>query len=71
MDVPRSSCIHNMGMRDWCFSPRYLRRWQLYYPQAQVLKLDDTGHYLLENECDKAIATIKDFLESSTINTEI
>ncbi|MCK4983059.1 MAG: alpha/beta fold hydrolase [Victivallaceae bacterium] len=59
------------GMRDWCFSPRYLRRWQLYYPQAQVLKLDDAGHYLLEDECDKAIATIKDFLESSTINTEI
>jgi cis-3-alkyl-4-acyloxetan-2-one decarboxylase len=59
------------GMCDWCFSQRYLRRWQLYYPQAQVLKLDNAGHYLLEDECDKAIATIKDFLESSTINTEV
>jgi len=58
------------GMRDWCFSPRYLKRWQLYYPQAQVLKLDNAGHYVLEDECDQSVAAIKDFLKNTSVNTE-
>ncbi|MFA6714806.1 MAG: alpha/beta fold hydrolase [Victivallaceae bacterium] len=50
------------GMRDWYFSRRYLKRWTLYYPQAQVLELEDAGHYVLEDECARSAAFIRDFL---------
>lgn len=59
------------GMRDWRFSQHHLERWQLYYPQAQLLELAHAGHYLLEDECDEAIAFIKNFLKNNAANTEI
>ncbi|MDD5698095.1 MAG: alpha/beta fold hydrolase [Victivallaceae bacterium] len=54
------------GMRDWRFSPRCLKRWKLYYPQAQVLQLDKAGHYVLEDEGGRAAAFMKDFIRNST-----
>ena len=59
------------GMKDWYFSPRYLKRWRLFYPQAQVLEIADAGYYVLEDECIRSMMFIKNFLESSTVNTEI
>lgn len=50
------------GMGDWYFSRRYLKRWTLYYPQAEVLELEDAGHYVLEDECARSAAFMKDFL---------
>ncbi len=31
------------GMRDWCFSPYYLRGWRERFPAARVLELPDAG----------------------------
>lgn len=53
------------GMRDWCFSPRYLKRWQLYYPQARILELEKASHFVFEDEHEKTTAFIKEFLEST------
>jgi haloalkane dehalogenase len=50
------------GMQDWCFTKRFLTRWKLYYPQAEVLELDNAAHYLLEDAGDEAIKFIKHFL---------
>ncbi|MFA7230226.1 MAG: alpha/beta fold hydrolase [Victivallaceae bacterium] len=50
------------GMRDWCFSKRFLNRWKLYYPQAEVLELEDAGHYLLEDAGDEVIKFIHRFI---------
>ncbi|MDD5728152.1 MAG: alpha/beta fold hydrolase [Victivallales bacterium] len=59
------------GVRDWCFCPRYLKRWQLYYPHAKLLELENAGHFVFEDESEKVIAFIHDFLESSVPPPEI
>lgn len=59
------------GMKDWHFSPRYLKRWRLFYPQAQVLEIADAGYFVLEDECVRSIMFIKNFLENSSVNTEL
>lgn len=59
------------GMKDWYFTPRCLNRWRLFYPQAQVLEIKDAGYFVLEDECIQSMMFIKNFLESSSIHTEI
>lgn len=59
------------GMKDWHFSYRYLKRWRLYYPQAQVLQIPDAGHYVLEDECIQSLMFMTNFLETTSVNTEI
>jgi haloalkane dehalogenase len=59
------------GMKDWYFTPRYLNRWRLFYPQAQILEINNAGYFVLEDECVQSMMFIKNFLESSYINTEI
>ncbi|HTN77025.1 MAG TPA: alpha/beta fold hydrolase, partial [Pirellulaceae bacterium] len=34
------------GMRDWCFRPECLERLLAHWPQAEVHRLDDCGHYV-------------------------
>ena len=59
------------GMKDWYFSLRYLNRWRLFYPQAQVLEIANAGYYVLEDECIQSMMFITNFLESSIVNTEL
>lgn len=51
------------GMKDWCFSQRFLDRWMLYYPQSQIFPIRDAGHYILEDAPDEVISHVKRFLE--------
>lgn len=37
------------GMQDWCFHQGILKAWPRYLPQAQVHRIEDAGHYLLED----------------------
>jgi len=50
------------GMRDFCFDEVYLAEWQNRFPAAQTVKLESAGHYLIEDETEKCITTIRDFL---------
>ncbi len=52
------------GMKDWCFNTRFLERWKLYYPQASVYELQNASHYLIEDEPEKVISYIDNFLET-------
>lgn len=51
------------GMKDWCFTPHFLERWALYYPQAYVHCMNEAGHYLLEDSCPEIISCVSNFLE--------
>ena len=55
------------GMKDWYFSTRCLKRWRLYYPQAQVLEIPDAGNFVLEDECIKSLSFMTNFLNNTTI----
>ena len=34
------------GMKDWCFSADFLKRFLNDYPEAEVCKIDEAGHYV-------------------------
>jgi pimeloyl-ACP methyl ester carboxylesterase len=50
------------GMKDWCFRPECLRRFQSYWPDAQCLKLDDVGHYVMEEAPEEVIDQVRALL---------
>ncbi len=50
------------GMRDWCFTPYFLRLWRERFPDAEVDEYV-AGHYLLEDAGDEIAARVRSFLE--------
>jgi pimeloyl-ACP methyl ester carboxylesterase len=50
------------GMRDWCFRPDCLDRFMEVWPQAEVHRLADVGHWVLEDAPDEALAHVERFL---------
>jgi cis-3-alkyl-4-acyloxetan-2-one decarboxylase len=50
------------GMRDWCFRPECLRRFQSCWPNAQCLELSDVGHYVMEEAPEEVIDQVRALL---------
>ncbi len=53
------------GMRDWCFRPDCLQRFEQAWPQAVVHRLADVGHWVLEDAPEDALPLVERFLETS------
>jgi haloalkane dehalogenase len=51
------------GMLDWCFTPDYLKRFLQFYPEADVHRLNDAHHYLVEDAPEEVINAINEFLK--------
>lgn len=47
------------GMKDWCFRPECLTRLEQIFPQAKVRKLDDVGHYVMEEAAAEVIEELR------------
>ncbi|MEM9025323.1 MAG: alpha/beta fold hydrolase [Verrucomicrobiota bacterium] len=56
------------GMKDFCFSPKFLKRWIEFFPRADVQVYPDAGHYVLEDAGDDALDRIAKFLENHAWN---
>jgi cis-3-alkyl-4-acyloxetan-2-one decarboxylase len=50
------------GMRDWCFTPQCLDRFVRHWPQAEVHRLDDCGHYVVEDANERIAPIMREFL---------
>lgn len=50
------------GMRDWCFTPDFLDRFLEFLPEAEVHRIPDAGHYLVEDAHEKIAPLIEDFM---------
>jgi cis-3-alkyl-4-acyloxetan-2-one decarboxylase len=50
------------GMRDWCFRPDCLERFVAAWPHAQVHRLHDVGHWVVEDAPDESLAIVQRFL---------
>lgn len=50
------------GMQDWCFTPKFLERFIEYFPNADVTRLDDVGHYVMEDAPKEVAETLKKLL---------
>ena len=50
------------GMRDWCFRPDCLERFTRAWPQAEVHRLSDVGHWVVEDACEEVLPLVAEFL---------
>jgi pimeloyl-ACP methyl ester carboxylesterase len=51
------------GMRDWCFTPWFLERFLEFFPKAEVQRIDDAGHWVMEDAPDDVIGNVMRFLD--------
>lgn len=50
------------GMRDWCFTPHFLQRFQEIFPDAETHCFDDAGHYVVEDAYERIVPIIERFV---------
>ncbi len=50
------------GMKDFVFDHHFLTEWEARFPQAQVHRFEDVGHYILEDAHEDVIPLISRFL---------
>ncbi len=61
-DVPKLLC---WGMKDFCFTPRFLHRWQEIFPDSRTCEFPEAGHYLPEDEPEALEQAITAFLKEA------
>jgi haloalkane dehalogenase len=50
------------GMRDWCFRPQCLELLREAFPEAEVHRLADAGHYVVEDAHERIVPLVEAFL---------
>jgi haloalkane dehalogenase len=55
-------CLIAWGERDFVFDQPFLDTWLKTYPEAEVLRLADCGHYILEDGGPALVDAIKEFI---------
>ncbi len=60
--VPMLIC---WGLRDFVFDHHFLAEWERRFPDAEVHRFEDAGHFVLEDARDDVVPLITDFLGSS------
>jgi haloalkane dehalogenase len=51
------------GMRDWCFTPHFLKRFRSeFFPHANVHEVADAGHYVIEDAHERIVPWLEEFL---------
>jgi len=50
------------GMKDWCFRPSCLERFQAIWPEAMTESLYDVGHYVMEESPADVVSNVKSVL---------
>jgi haloalkane dehalogenase len=50
------------GMKDFCFTEAFLKKWQEFFPDAQALRFPQAGHWVLEDAGPELLEKIQAFL---------
>ncbi len=50
------------GMHDWCFTPQFLDKFLEFLPQAEVHRLPEAAHYVVEDAHEEIVPLMVDFL---------
>ena len=50
------------GMQDWCFHERILKAWERILPDAEIHRLGEAGHYLLEDAGEAVLSRIRGYI---------
>lgn len=59
------------GMRDWCFRPDCLEKFVEVWPQAEVHRLADVGHWVVEDAPDEAQELVAAFLATQPLSVGV
>ena len=59
--VPKLFC---WGMKDFVFCAKMLDEWVRFFPDAEVRRFDDAGHYILEDAAADVIPAVRAFLDA-------
>lgn len=57
------------GMQDWCFTPHFLERFLDFFPEAEVHRLADAGHYVIEDAHEHIVPIVEQFLAAHPLAT--
>ncbi len=49
------------GEQDWCFTTEFLSTWQKRFPNAEVRRVPDAGHYVVEDAHERIIPWVREF----------
>ncbi len=60
-DVPKLFC---WGTKDFVFCSKMLAEWLRYFPDAEVRRFEDAGHYILEDAAADVIPAVQTFLDA-------
>ncbi len=52
------------GMKDFIFCHKMLDEWIRHFPNAEVLRINDGGHYILEDAAQEVIPAIETFVDN-------
>lgn len=55
------------GEKDFVFDHHFLQQWEEHFPQAEVHRFADCGHYILEDATEEIIPIIRDFLRKNPV----
>ena len=50
------------GMKDFVFDHLFLEKWIEFFPDAEVMRIPDAGHYVLEDARSEVVPAIVDFV---------
>ena len=53
------------GAHDFVFNDHFLNRWREIFPQAEVHRIEDAGHYVVEDAHERILPFMKEFLEKN------
>ncbi|MEM9586462.1 MAG: alpha/beta fold hydrolase [Planctomycetota bacterium] len=54
------------GMKDWCFRPECLQRFESHWPEATAVRIPDAGHYVLLDAPEETLQAIEEHLSRSS-----
>ena len=55
------------GAHDFVFNDHFLNRWKEIYPQAEVHRIEDAGHYVVEDAHEIILPMLKEFFKMNKI----
>lgn len=50
------------GLKDFVFDAHFLRRWEETFPDAEIRRFEDCGHYILEDAAEEVIGLVRNFI---------
>ncbi len=62
--VPMLIC---WGLKDFVFDKHFLKEWEKRFPEAEIHRFEDAGHYILEDASEDVIPLISDFIKNHPI----